>query len=70
MERYVQQHLYCYMLRRFMYLFFHHEGTTAGITACVQAQNGAPNASAGAKQLSDELLEFQRENLQSLERFL
>ena len=46
------------------------EGTNAGITACVQAQNGAPNASAGAKQLSDELLEFQRENLQSLERFL
>ena len=46
------------------------EGTNAGITACVQAQNGTPNASAGAKQLSDELLEFQRENLQSLERFL
>lgn len=46
------------------------EGTSAGITACVQAQNSAPNASAGARQLSDELLEFQRENLQSLERFL
>ena len=46
------------------------EGTSAGITACVKAQNSAPNASAGARQLSDELLEFQRENLQSLERCL